>query len=136
MTASVVLAQEKEEYKPIDIKESLISLARNTAFGGLFPRTEKEIAEAQAKAEKSKQEKYQTKLNDIKVKSAPLWQNLIMICVGLLLVYLAIAKGFEPLLLIPIGMGGILANIPVANIAALPIVEVINGLPEIGRAHV
>ena len=80
MTASVVLAQEKEEYKPIDIKESLISLARNTAFGGLFPRTEKEIAEAQAKAEKSKQEKYQTKLNDIKVKSAPLWQNLIMIC--------------------------------------------------------
>ena len=95
MTASVVLAQENEEYKPIDIKESLISLARNTAFGGFFPRTEKEIADAQVKAEKSKQEKYQTKLNDIKVKTAPLWQNIIMICVGLLLVYLAIAKGYR-----------------------------------------
>lgn len=36
----------------------------------------------------------------------------VMILVGLVLLYLAIAKGFEPLLLIPIGFGGILANIP------------------------
>ena len=43
--------------------------------------------------------------------------QIIMILVGLLLIYLAIAKGFEPLLLLPIGFGGILANIPVANIA-------------------
>ena len=41
----------------------------------------------------------------------------IMILVGGLLIYLAVAKGFEPLLLIPIGFGGILANIPVAEIA-------------------
>jgi len=41
----------------------------------------------------------------------------IMICVGLVLLFLAIKKGFEPLLLIPIGFGGILANIPVAGIA-------------------
>ncbi len=128
MTASVVLPQESDQ-EPLNIKDSLISLVRNTAFGGLFPRSEKEIADAQVKAEKSKQEKYQTKLNDIKVKSVPIWQNLIMICVGLLLVYLAIAKGFEPLLLIPIGMGGILANIPIANIAALPVVEIMNGIP-------
>lgn len=128
MTASVVLPQESAQ-EPLNIKDSLISLVRNTAFGGLFPRSEQEIAEAHAKAESSKQEKYQTKLNDIKVKTVPLWQNLIMICVGLVLVYLAIAKGFEPLLLIPIGMGGILANIPIANIAALPVVEVMNGIP-------
>ena len=43
--------------------------------------------------------------------------QLLMILVGLLLIWLAIAKGFEPLLLIPIGFGGILANIPVAGIA-------------------
>lgn len=42
--------------------------------------------------------------------------NLIMIVVGLVLIYLAIRKEFEPLLLIPIGFGGILANIPGANI--------------------
>jgi len=43
--------------------------------------------------------------------------QVIMICVGLLLIWLAIAKGFEPLLLLPIGFGGVLANIPVAEIA-------------------
>ncbi len=40
-----------------------------------------------------------------------------MICVGLMLLFLAIRKGFEPLLLIPIGFGGILANIPEAGLA-------------------
>jgi oxaloacetate decarboxylase beta subunit len=43
--------------------------------------------------------------------------QVIMIVVGGLLIFLAIHKGFEPLLLIPIGFGGILANIPVAAIA-------------------
>ncbi|GAB6093768.1 sodium ion-translocating decarboxylase subunit beta [Desulfatiferula olefinivorans] len=43
--------------------------------------------------------------------------QIIMIMVGCLLIYLAIKKGFEPLLLLPIGFGGILANIPVAAIA-------------------
>ncbi|WP_394129597.1 sodium ion-translocating decarboxylase subunit beta [Shewanella maritima] len=41
--------------------------------------------------------------------------QLVMIAVGLLLLYLAIAKGFEPLLLLPIGFGAILANIPNAG---------------------
>jgi len=43
--------------------------------------------------------------------------QVVMIIVGLLLIWLGIRKGFEPLLLIPIGFGGILANIPVAEIA-------------------
>ena len=43
--------------------------------------------------------------------------QLTMIGVGLTLIYLAIAKGFEPLLLLPIGFGGILANIPEAGLA-------------------
>ncbi|MFD2191194.1 sodium ion-translocating decarboxylase subunit beta [Pistricoccus aurantiacus] len=41
----------------------------------------------------------------------------VMILVGLLLLYLAIHKKFEPLLLVPIGFGGILANIPEAGLA-------------------
>lgn len=40
---------------------------------------------------------------------------MILICLGM--IYLAIRKGFEPLLLIPIGFGGILANLPVAGMA-------------------
>ena len=38
--------------------------------------------------------------------------HIIMICVGLVLLYMAIGKGFEPLLLSPIAFGCILANIP------------------------
>lgn len=45
------------------------------------------------------------------------WQNLVMIVVCLTLIWLAIKKNFEPLLLLPIGFGGLLANVPVANIA-------------------
>lgn len=41
--------------------------------------------------------------------------NIIMICVGLVFIYLAIAKGFEPMLLVPIGFG-----ILVGNVAFLP----------------
>lgn len=41
----------------------------------------------------------------------------VMVVVGLLLLWLAIAKKFEPLLLVPIGFGGILANIPEAGLA-------------------
>jgi sodium ion-translocating decarboxylase beta subunit len=41
----------------------------------------------------------------------------LMILIGLMLLFLAIRKGFEPLLLVPIGFGGILANIPGAGLA-------------------
>lgn len=49
--------------------------------------------------------------------------QLIMIGVSILLIYLAIAKGFEPLLLIPIGFGGLLSNAPGAGVA-----EVMDGV--------
>jgi len=40
------------------------------------------------------------------------WQQVVMIIVGLLLVYLAIAREYEPVLLLPIGFGAIISNIP------------------------
>jgi len=43
--------------------------------------------------------------------------QVVMIVVCLLLLFLAIRKGFEPLLLVPIGFGGVLANIPEAGLA-------------------
>tara|TARA_B100001063_G_scaffold194872_1_gene186474 strand:- start:282 stop:1631 length:1350 start_codon:yes stop_codon:yes gene_type:complete len=50
-------------------------------------------------------------------KFAQSFGRIIMIIICFVLFYLAIKKGFEPLLLIPIGFGGILANIPIAEIA-------------------
>jgi oxaloacetate decarboxylase beta subunit len=43
--------------------------------------------------------------------------QVVMMAVGFLLIFLAIRKGFEPLLLLPIGFGAVLSNIPVAGIA-------------------
>jgi len=44
------------------------------------------------------------------------WGQVFMMLVGCLLVWLAVAKKFEPLLLVPIGFGAVLSNIPVAGI--------------------
>jgi sodium ion-translocating decarboxylase beta subunit len=46
------------------------------------------------------------------------WGNWVMFAVGSLLIYLAIAKKYEPLLLIPIGFGAILANLPLADMGS------------------
>ena len=46
------------------------------------------------------------------------WQNLVMFAVAGTLLYLAVAKGYEPLLLVPIGFGALLANLPNAMMAA------------------
>ena len=43
------------------------------------------------------------------------WQDLVMIAIGLILIYLAIAKNYEPTLLLPIGFGAILVNIPFSS---------------------
>ncbi len=48
------------------------------------------------------------------------WQNLVMIAVSVLFLYLAIAKKFEPLLLVPIAFGILLANMPEAGLMADP----------------
>ncbi len=45
--------------------------------------------------------------------------NLLMILIGFVLLYLAIKKGFEPLLLVPIGFGCILSNIPMGFISSI-----------------
>ncbi len=44
------------------------------------------------------------------------WQQLLMICIGGLLIYLAINKGLEPALLLPMGFGAILVNIPLSGV--------------------
>ena len=44
------------------------------------------------------------------------WQQLIMYAIGGLLIYLAIKKGFEPALLLPMGFGAILVNLPFSGV--------------------
>lgn len=54
------------------------------------------------------------------------WQQWVMYAVGILLIYLAIAKGFEPALLLPMGFGAILVNIPKSGV----LTQAIPGLSE------
>ena len=59
----------------------------------------------------------------------------IMLLVGLLLLYLAINKKFEPLLLLPIGFGALLTNIPEIGLSMSPIEKLIyaNDVSEINQ---
>ncbi len=56
----------------------------------------------------------------------------VMILVCLVLIYLAVVKGFEPLLLLPIGFGGLLANMPLAGVTNPPMMDMATGLTEPG----
>jgi len=58
--------------------------------------------------------------------------TVVMMAVGFTLLFLAIRKGFEPLLLVPIGFGTILVNIPGAGFEAAPIYDAVGHLESPG----
>ena len=57
------------------------------------------------------------------------WQQILMLLIGCLLLYLAIVKKYEPLLLVPIAFGMILANLPGANLMGEPY-SLVNLVPQ------
>ena len=56
------------------------------------------------------------------------WGNLAMIGVGCLMIYLGIKKKYEPLLLLPIGFGALMVNIPASGLALPPVDNTPGGL--------
>ena len=44
------------------------------------------------------------------------WQQAVMYGIDLLLIYLAVKKGYEPALLLPMGFGAILVNLPLSGV--------------------
>ncbi len=58
--------------------------------------------------------------------------QILMMAVGLLLLFLAIKKGFEPLLLVPIGFGALLVNIPGAGFSDAPVYDALGHLTSPG----
>ena len=94
----------KHEYKPKTISELALSFYKTTGINAIInPSDDVMTSEPNPK--------------DIRLMTTfeQTWGRLIMFAIVLLLFYLAIAKGFEPLLLLPIAFGGLLANIPLAN---------------------
>jgi oxaloacetate decarboxylase beta subunit len=104
--AGAASTHKEENYKTQEMGDMVIGFLKST---GIYALTNPHIDEAELAG--LSEDQIATK------KFHESWGRVIMILVTFLLFYLAIAKGYEPLLLLPIAFGGLLANIPVANIA-------------------
>ena len=64
------------------------------------------------------------------------WKNGVMLLISFVLLYLAIVKQFEPLLLMPIAFGMLMTNLPLAGVMDEPIYEIISNPVYHGKAGV
>ncbi len=104
-SSSAEVSVEKKEYQSKTMSELAGSFFKTTGINAFFnPSDDVMTSEAHAEDARKMTTFEQT------------WGKLIMFIIVFLLFYLAIAKGFEPLLLLPIAFGGLLANIPLAGI--------------------
>ena len=108
----------------ISVKDFFANIWYNTGiYKIIHTETAEEAKAAAAQAEEVEELKHaQLKAaeQDLLENPVPGWQKFVMLALGFLIVYLAVAKGFEPLLLIPIGFGTILVNIPGAGMGNAP----------------
>ena len=107
-----------EKVPNISVQTFLVNVWKNTGIYKIIhtPTAQEIAAEKAEKAAEAKAEAVDPFADTV----VPGWQKLLMIAVGFLIVYLAVGKGFEPLLLIPIGFGTILVNIPGAGMGDAP----------------
>jgi len=97
--------QEKVEYESKTLVQLVSSFYKTTGINALTnPRDDLMTSEAHSEDARLMSVFEQT------------WGRVIMFLIVGILFYLAVAKGFEPLLLLPIAFGGLLANIPLAGI--------------------
>ena len=117
-TANSAVIRGSENVPRIKAGEFLMNIWKNTGiYQIIHVDTPEEIAAKEAAKEDAES---QMKNDPFAGKKAPGWQKLLMICVGFLIIYLGAGRGFEPLLLIPIGFGTVLVNIPGAGMGEGP----------------
>lgn len=95
----------------ISISKFIQNIGKSTGIYMMIHRSTPEELEAQ-RAQQEAQEAAQAADTFATDEPAPGWQSILMLVIGFIIVYLAVGRGFEPLLLIPIGFGTILVNIP------------------------
>lgn len=117
-SASSTIVKGSENIPRISIKGFFTNIGKNT---GIYKLIHTETAEEKAAAEAQEAAvKAAESVDPFAGKTVLGWQSFVMMAIGFLIVYLAVAKGFEPLLLIPIGFGTILVNIPGAGMGDAP----------------
>ncbi len=94
----------KHEYKPKSITDLMASFYETTGINAILNPSDDVMTSEPNPADAR-----------IMTTFEQTWGRIIMFGIVIVLFYLAIAKGFEPLLLLPIAFGGLLANIPLAN---------------------
>ncbi len=102
-TSEVVIAEEHREYKSKSISELVSSFWATTGINAIINTNDGEMT-AEPDGKGRVMSAFESSIGRI-----------IMIGIVFLLFYLAVVKGFEPLLLLPIAFGGLLANIPLAH---------------------
>ncbi|WP_298750729.1 sodium ion-translocating decarboxylase subunit beta [uncultured Arcobacter sp.] len=102
---NVKVEEVKHEYKAKSLNELIESFYKTTGIHS-FVNPSDDVMTSEAHAEDARP----------MTTFEQTFGRLIMFTVCFVLFYLAIAKGFEPLLLLPIAFGGLLANIPLAGI--------------------
>ncbi|MEA2046946.1 MAG: sodium ion-translocating decarboxylase subunit beta [Campylobacterota bacterium] len=102
MTQEELIALEKENYEPKSVPELIVSFFHTTGLDAIVNPVD------------GLKNSYGEEVSVF----AQSWGRIVMFLVIFVLFYLAIAKGFEPLLLLPIAFGGLLANIPIAEMSA------------------
>lgn len=96
---------EEKQYQAKTLNELVVSFWETTGINAIFDLNDGE------KTSEPKGPAYEHEMNWFESSLG----RIIMILITFILFYLAIAKNFEPLLLIPIAFGGLLANIPLAG---------------------
>ena len=97
--------ENEEQFKPKSLSQLVSSFWQTTGINAILDLDDGEMTS------EPKGSKYEHEMNWFESSLG----RIIMILIVFILFYLAIAKNFEPLLLIPIAFGGLLANIPLAG---------------------
>ena len=117
-TMNTAIVKGSEKVPSISVGEFIKNIGKNTGiYKMIHTETPEEIAAAEAEKAAIASQEAEDPFSGVIV---PGWQKLLMLAIGFLIVYLGAAKGFEPLLLIPIGFGTILVNIPGAGMGDAP----------------
>ncbi|MCR5613986.1 sodium ion-translocating decarboxylase subunit beta [Treponema sp.] len=119
-TMDTAIIKGSENIPEISVQKFLLNIWENTGiYQIIHQKTDAEIAQEKAETQAALAAMEEDPFEAAK-DHVPGWQKIVMIAIGFLIVYLAVAKGFEPLLLIPIGFGTILVNIPGAGMGDAP----------------
>lgn len=129
-TMNTAIVKGSENVPRISLKEFVKNIGKDTGVYKMFFADTKAneesdvvsdvVVEGNVVSEETSEVTSHAPANDFDASNVKGWQKLIMLAIGFLIVYLGAAKGFEPLLLIPIGFGTILVNIPGAGMGDAP----------------